>query len=177
MDLAQWANVGELLGGIGVIISLLYLAYQIRGSSRAQKAESYARALERLSSVQGRLAQDASFNELLNVGLMTPDQLSLNQRTQLTWLFTEMFGAFEFMYLQSEEGNLPDVIWDQWQTTMRWWLTFEGARRWWKGRPAPFSRPFTELVDSCLEEHYEMPNTEQWNNWLATGFAEPRLSD
>jgi hypothetical protein len=172
MNLEQWANIGELLGGIGVIVSLLYLAFQIRASSRAQRSEAYARSLERLANIQSRLAQDPEFNKLLNVGLAKPEELEMHERTQFTWLCTELFGAFEFMYLQNLDGDLPDVVWDEWSNTIKWWLSFDGVRRWWVGKPTAFSEPFNQLIEGCLRDGVVAQGSAAWNNWLRTGFPE-----
>jgi hypothetical protein len=42
-------NIGELLGGIGVVVTLLYLAGQIRQDSRSLKASSGQSVLQALS--------------------------------------------------------------------------------------------------------------------------------
>ena len=60
MDLEQFAYAGEFLGGIGVIVSLVYLASQIRGSTRSQRAENYGRSLEQLANMQARFATETN---------------------------------------------------------------------------------------------------------------------
>ncbi len=38
MDLTQLANLGEFVGGIAVVVTLVDLAVQVRGSTREQRA-------------------------------------------------------------------------------------------------------------------------------------------
>ena len=37
MDLTQLANLGEFIGGVAVLVTLIYLAAQVRQSTRAQE--------------------------------------------------------------------------------------------------------------------------------------------
>ena len=40
MDLQDWGSIGEMVGGVAVIVTLGYLAVQIRQSTRATIAQS-----------------------------------------------------------------------------------------------------------------------------------------
>ncbi len=46
MTIQDLANLGETIGGFGVVISLLYLAVQIRQNTRAVRSSSYHQAAE-----------------------------------------------------------------------------------------------------------------------------------
>ena len=41
MELAELANFGELLGGIGVIASVIYLAFEVRSNTQAAHNTAY----------------------------------------------------------------------------------------------------------------------------------------
>jgi len=52
MNLESLANFGEFIGGIGVILSLIYVAFQIRQNTVSRRTETYARTVERFSGLQ-----------------------------------------------------------------------------------------------------------------------------
>jgi uncharacterized membrane protein len=52
MDLQYLANLGELVGAVVVVLSLIYLAVQVRQNTQAQRTENYSRALDRLAAIQ-----------------------------------------------------------------------------------------------------------------------------
>lgn len=166
MDLQTLANLGEFLGGVGVFISLLYLALQIRGSNASQRSETYARSLERLSAMQQRMAEDRDFTKLYNEGLFDPAQLTITQRTQFTWVLTELFGTLEFMYLQAQEGSISRELWQRWRETLKWWLTFPGIKAWWAGKPTPFTPSFARLVEQCMQEGYQPEREGAWEAYI-----------
>jgi hypothetical protein len=171
MDLEQFANAGEFLGGIGVIVSLVYLASQIRGSTRSQRAENYGRSLEQLANMQARFATDDAFADLYNRGLMRPAELSVGERMKFTWACTEMFGYFEFMHHQHLQGDMPEEIHHRWLETMKMWLTYPGVQTWWHGKPSPFSTSFSAAVEDCIAAGYQPERPGAWEQWLRAGTA------
>jgi len=172
MDIDQLASIGELLGGIGVILSLLYLAFQLRDQSRGLRSESYGRSLDRLARMQERLAADDDFSKTFNKGLADPEGLSVGERIRFTWSCTEMFGDFEYMQHQHMQGVMPEVIWLRWHETIKFWLTFPGTRAWWYGKPSPFSTNFSLFVEDCIRDGYQPERPGAWQNWMLNGTVE-----
>jgi hypothetical protein len=166
MELQTLANVGEFLGGLGVIVSLIYLAVQIRGNTSSQQSETYARSLERMAYMQEFMAKDHALTKMFNEGLIDPSQLTLTQKIQFAWVLTEMFGNLEFMFFQSEQRNIPAELWDRWEETMKWWLTFPGVVAWWKGKPTPFTPAFMSCVEECIVQGYQPESPGAWESFI-----------
>ena len=40
MDLSQLANLGEFIGGLAVLVTLVYLAFQVRQGTKAERADA-----------------------------------------------------------------------------------------------------------------------------------------
>ena len=172
MDIDRLASIGELLGGIGVILSLLYLAFQLRDQSRGLRSESYGRSLDRLARMQERLAEDDDFSKIFNKSLADPEGLSVGERIRFTWSCTEMFGGFEYMQHQHMQGDMPELIWLRWHETIKFWLTFPGTRAWWYGKPSPFSTEFSLFVEDCIRDGYQPERPGAWQNWMLNGTVE-----
>jgi hypothetical protein len=117
--------------------------------------------------MQARLSTNAELVRIFNAGLLDPLALHRDERVQFTWCLYEMFGSFEFMYLQSREGALRDDVWTRWEDTMTWWLQWPGVRQWWRSQPTPFSASFAAFVESRIAA--PAPPTERarrWNEFL-----------
>src|SRR5262245_47740870 len=102
VNLDTLAKLGEFVSGVVVMISLVYLAYQVRQNTRSLRTENYARVLERMSTVQSRLSIDPELNRIVIYGAQDPSKLSRMERIRFTWALYEMFGAGEFMFHQSD---------------------------------------------------------------------------
>ena len=103
--------IGEIVGATAVVLSLIYLAVQIRHGTRATEA----------ASVQEAVALDLEF--LLTVGsdpvtaqlwatyLAAPDELPEDQRLQGAFLMASVARRLEANYLQNQLGTLSDQGW------------------------------------------------------------------
>ena len=65
-SLQALASLAEILSGVAVVISLVYLATQVRQSTRAHQTESYARALDRLATFQASLSHDGEWSRVFS---------------------------------------------------------------------------------------------------------------
>jgi len=173
VDLQTLADLGEFLGGLGVIISIVYLAIQIRGNTSSVRSDNYARSLERMGSMQEFLARDQAFTKIFNRGLVDPRSLSVTERTQFIWVITELLGNLEFMCFQAQEGNISRELWSRWEEALRWWLTFPGVRACWETRPTPFTPTFTRCVERCLVSGYRSERQDAWERFVAGMPEEP----
>jgi len=174
LNLESLANLGDFISAIVVVVSLVYLAYQVRQNTESLRTENYARALERVANMQARLSADAVFSELIARGAADPAHLTAGERVQFTWTFYEMFGAFEFMFHQTTTNALPTEVWQRWSETLSWWLSLPGVKAWWISRPAPFSASFTSYVDGKLQQGLaDADASRRWGAFLRTGSPPP----
>ena len=168
MALQDLANLGELVSSIAVILSLVYLAIQVRQNTASIRTENYARALERISTMQSLLFEDGKLARLQSQGVLNPSVLTPEERLQLTWWLMEAFGAFEFMFHQARSGTLPDEVWTRWSATSAWWVSFPGVQAWWQAKPTPFSRSFTSYVDALIRDSKpDAESARRFNEFLA----------
>lgn len=168
MSLDTLAQIGEFVGGVFVVVSLIYLAHQVRQTNRFQRSENYARVLERMSTLQGRLAADADLSHIATVGAEDPYRLSRAERVRFAWALYELFGAGEFMFHQAQARALPPAVWARWDATIRWWLSHPGMRLWWAAKPAPLSPDFEAFVERVLRTGMADPSTVgRWRDFVA----------
>jgi hypothetical protein len=168
MRLDVLAQLGEFVGGFFVVISLVYLAYQVRQNTRSLRAENYARILTRMSELQSRLALDAGLNHVRTVGAEDPARLSRADRVRFSWALYELIGTAEFMFHQFREKTLPDAVWVRWEATLGWWLSHPGMRAWWRARPSPFSSDFEAFAEDLIrDDRFDKAAVDRWRAFVA----------
>ena len=169
MTLETMAQLGEFVGGFGVIISFVYLAVQLRANTKSLRADMTARILDRLVAQQHTYAFDAEASKFFNRAINEPARLTMDERSQFAWLMTEFLGGFEFLMQQYQAGNVDEETWLRWSSTLDWWLTFPGVRTFWKGRPTPYRESFTNHIEDRLIHGKGDFNNDNWKNYLLTG--------
>jgi hypothetical protein len=71
---------------------------------RAHQTENYARALDRVATMQALLSHDGEWSRVFSRGVIDPSSLTPAHGTQLTCSLYEAFGAFEFMFYASKNA-------------------------------------------------------------------------
>ena len=172
MTLESLASLGEIVGAIAVVVSLIYLAVQVRQSTRAQLFENSSRVLDRTAAMQAALSRDPAMAVLFSKGVTDPSKLTPQEWIQFTWALYEFFGALEFMFLAAKERSIPDEIWQRWSAATAWWMSFPGVREWWTVRPIPFADSFSAYVESLIEDNpTDEETTRRYQEFLAHGKA------
>lgn len=169
-DLQYLANLGEVVGAVVVVLSLIYLAIQVRQNTQAQRTENYARALDRIAAMQSLLSQDGETSLMFSKAVLDVSKLTPQERLRFTWWMYEAFGAFEFMFHVSRTDSIPDEVWRRWSSGVAWWLSFPGVQAWWRARPVPFTDSFTVFVESLLGNNPTDPvMVKRYQEFIAEG--------
>ena len=175
LDLQSLANLGEVIGAVAVVASLLYLARQVRHSLKAQRTENCARALERVSAFQAVLSQDSDLARIFATGVADTSKLTGLEKIRFAWLLYEPFGSFEFMYHTYKTDEIPEEVWKRWSQTAAWWLSYPGVQPWWTNRPVRFTESFTLFVESTIRKNpTDMEASQRWQQFIASGVEEPQ---
>ncbi len=169
MDLQSLANLGEVVGAVAVVASLLYLAVQVRQSTKAQQTENYARAVDRISSMQATLSQDSEVSRIFATGVEDASNLTALEKIRFTWFLYEMFDAFEFMFHTYRSGEMPEEVWQRWALTVAFWMNFPGVLTWWENRPVDLTESFTLHVKSIIQDNpTNIEASQRWQQFVSS---------
>ena len=139
--------IGEVLGAAAVVVTLGYLAVQIRQNSQAVK-NSAAQAL--LSEANGSLriaASDPGTARAVILGQTLFDELSEGERAQfITWMFSWM-RTIEQAYFQYLQGYIDEEIWEGHMAHHRQLINAPAIEVWWSHRRCFFSQKFQKYMD------------------------------
>lgn len=175
LTLQALGSLGEFVGGVVVMLSIIYLARQVHQNTDSLRTENYTRALDRLAAIQSRFGGDPMLINIFGRGVLSTAQLTPEERIRFTWAFYEMFGAFEFMFHQVQRRALPEEVWARWSAALAWWLSFPGVRSWWESKPTPFTESFSSLVDAYIAENpYDRQAAKRWQEFLQQKVAAPQ---
>ncbi len=150
MSLEDLGSIGEFLGGLAVLVSLVYLALQIRQNTTSVRAAASASVAESLSRVTEILSVEPELGRIWTQGLADYDSLDSDARARFTNIFLTYMRRLENAFYQQSRGFLDP---DHWQTTERRTTSImsrPGATRWWSESKSRFSDRFVDFVDSHI---------------------------
>src|SRR5215471_2832230 len=91
MSLNDLANLGQIIGAIAVVVSLVYVALQIRQNTNAVRAATSQSVHEHFANWYNSLARDASLSKIVIDGLRNYGSLSETDKVRFVatlWRFS-----------------------------------------------------------------------------------------
>ena len=87
------AAISELVGAVGVIASLVYLAIQIGRSARSTNTAAFQDSVRWSQDLGSAVAQDGELAHLLVAGSQNYEELSADDRLRFHSFWTSMFSG------------------------------------------------------------------------------------
>jgi hypothetical protein len=143
---------GEVLGAMGVIVTLGYLAAQIRQSSKATRSSTR----QAVSTAQVELGLQVAGNPDLRAafGRWNGGQPPANPDEELCGhiLRRAILRALENQFHQHRDGTFDESVWAGYLESMRRSFAVPGAGQFWEENRALYSAEFASFVESQLLE-------------------------
>ena len=152
MTLSDLAELGSFISGIAVLVSLVYLASQVRQSAHATRSQIHQNILTGWLGVGTLVTQNAN---AFAAGIASTDQSfsAMSDADKLTYMATIFFyfKHFENSYLQYREGLVRPEDWAAWTNQMFMYWRMPGVQHWWKIRRETFSPAFVSFIETSPE--------------------------
>jgi hypothetical protein len=140
--------IGEIVGAIAVVVTIGYLAVQIRQNTRSVRAGAFQQYRQQSAEVSRLLAAPDMASVYLT-GLNSPDQLTEEERVRFAALMVFAFNSEENFFLLRKLGLLDEMFWAGGRTAyLRWLLRHDGAAKWWMRNREMMSPAFCEYVEA-----------------------------
>ncbi len=153
MDITTLAAWGEFLGGIAVVVSLVYLASQIRQNSRLLTASAAATTASFGSATTTLTAQDPELARIWWDGLTDREALSEPDRRRFDPLISLMINGFQQQFRLTRKGVLDLEVLADMEQGMRWVVQQPGYRQWWKQWAGKsYSGDFRNYIGGLIRE-------------------------
>jgi len=143
--------LGELMGAVGVIISLLYVASQLRHYRVAMKTASSIDGAASFRSVTAPVMASPQLTGTMLRGLEDPASLDDDERA---WLVNIVFNAlrvYETIHFQYESGTVDKDLFRGYSLHLRTYLDAPLVLQYWERRRHFFSSRFQKFVDGLLQ--------------------------
>lgn len=150
----NWEAIGaiaELVGALGVIASLFYLASQIRRNSESVEA---ATALSISEATQQRLLVPAQSPELAGaiVRAFNGGVLSDAEQEQVRFFTRASLRGIENSFIQFKRGMISSEVFAGYQALLETNVRLGVVSDWWSRERQTFEPEFQKLVDQALDK-------------------------
>ena len=150
--LQDLGNLGEFVGALGVVISLIYLARQMRQNTTSARAASFNSMTENSIRLLEGIFPDTEFAEFLHRAQSDQSELTPAELIQWDSYMTAVFRHFGNLVYQYRVGSLDQQMWEAYQRSLKEHLRTPAWRIWYEGNSHVFSTSLTQQVDQAVRE-------------------------
>ncbi len=143
--------IGEIVGAAGVIVTLGYLAVQIRQNTQSVRASAFQEAIRDATQSIDQLGRDADLTRIWFAGMRDFEALAREEQQRFAVYCTSMFRRYEIIIYQARRGSLDPESWEGIREHLKWAVSHPGTVAWWKRARNLFNRQLREFVEQELQ--------------------------
>ena len=150
MTLEDLGNLGEFVAGLAVVVSLVYLAIQIRQNTSAVRNSAYHEAIRDQAAGMDQLNSDAGLNRIWYEGLRDFGALSQDEQRRFATYATSVLRRYENLLYQTHHGAIDPHAWVGVAEQLKFAFAQRGMVVWWRRAKNLFSPELVEFVEKDL---------------------------
>jgi len=166
MVLDQLGSIGSIISGIAVVVSLIYLAIQIRRNTEAERTSTYQSIVSDFGTMNNNLAGNPELSHMFVEALENYHEFNDEDKARISQMFFQIFRMFENMFYQQKKGYLDQDLWVGWKRLMLTYFARPGFQTWWEHRRVVYAKPFvnfleTEKLDINVKSYKDITNLKK----------------
>ena len=123
--------IGEIIGALGVIASLLYLAVQIKARTVSSKVEAKLTTTGFMTEFNSNFINEPELYEIWTRAHKGTEDFTEQEFARFTNLNFNAVWLFSAAHYQKRIGTLGTGEWFELQAMMQYYLSNKGVREWW----------------------------------------------
>lgn len=143
--ISAWA---QLVAAVGVVVSLFYLAIQVRQNTRSMRAIVVDSLAKSLAEISRMLAGDLELARAFSAAVDDWHGATDDERTRALFVFQALFKLLENAWFQKRQGTLDPEQWEGWDAIIRVYYHRPGVKAWWPMRRAAFAIGFRDYIEN-----------------------------
>lgn len=138
--------VSQMIGSIAVVVSVLYLAFQLRSSTKVAKVAAQDAAASALRDVTKPFMENAELGRLWRAGLEDLSKLSGDDQARFFHATHQFLKALETIHFHYTYGLLDAQLWHGWRELLRHYVASPGIAHYLEIRGDVFSERFRTFL-------------------------------
>ena len=174
MTIQELGSIGELVGAIATIATLIYLAVQIRHNTKLSRVSSLQATLDggRNHTIQPVVA-NPEVAKIFASGMTSFEGLDSEDQVRFTWFLLEAILQMQNVMQLHDQGILDEVEYEAWLAYTAAIIVTPGGSVAWPQASAIVSPVIRDVLNNYLAMHPEQPSllelmpimdTQRWGN-------------
>jgi hypothetical protein len=150
VTLQDLGSIGDFVGGVAVIITLLYLANQIRHNTNSVLGSIESEGNRGSSDFPQSPAQNPGLARIWRLGHSDAEKLTADEGTQFVMLMGAAFYRLAGSFRQYGRGLLSEDSWEPYERLISRYLGSPAVLEWGSRGDVPFAQFFIDYVNARI---------------------------
>lgn len=151
MSLQDWAAFAEIVGAIAVVLTLLYLAIQVRQNTKAIQSTNAMTVHTNIQDLAKGPTDDRELGDIILRALDGSKELKPEEKLAAYAWFFIMLKTGELAHIQYRNGELDEQYWEASLVFFRAYWQTPGFKLYWADRKGAFTPSFRSAVEEWLD--------------------------
>ncbi len=174
MSIQDWAAISQIVGAIAVIVTLIYLAAQIRQNTRQIRSEGHARITDSYNDILSQLLTDDELFKTVVRGSLDWESLTAFEQAKCHFFLHQHLTHLRMAYQLHANSSIDDDVYRSVENIHIRFLANRGVKTWWETIGVSLAESeLRGLVNRKLKEleGQGQATTEDWEffnpkNWI-----------
>ena len=111
----EWATIAEVISAIAVVLTIGFLAFEMRANTNAIHEQTYQALTEQLNDYRAQLIDFDRFDAEAKLDKDGWDSLSYEEKQRIRLPSLNLFGIYESAYFANEREVIGDREWERFE--------------------------------------------------------------
>ncbi len=151
MNLEQAAFIAEVIGGLGVILSLAYLATEVRRSTKQAQQDSMTMLTSKRTEIMYQVTDNPDL-ALIVWRCLAGSRVAPHEWARYSLYLSTTMITIEMGFRKIWAKEVDEVTAKTWREGADFWFKFPGMRTWWRAGQIGFSDQFRAYIEERFNE-------------------------
>ena len=151
-SLEDWAHLAEIIGGVAIILSLIFVGLQLSENAKQVRSETAHNVTAGLQSWYNGLGVSAQASANWRKGMSEPQNLTKDEAVQFLMAVHSVMLIYQTMYFLGTEGTLDEEMHTAMSSAMKAAVPAPGFSWYWNQRSEYFTEEFQVFVAQLRTE-------------------------
>lgn len=156
MKLKNWASLAEIVGGLAVVVSLVYVGIQVNDGAGAARSAAANDVNVALQEWYMQVGSDQQTSALMYRGLVSEQALPDEEEFQYLMMTHGFFLGVQNSYLLAQEGTIDEELRNSLRNAITGIRNLPGMGRYWRQRRSYLHSGFAEWVEQIIAENSDI---------------------
>jgi hypothetical protein len=153
VTLNELGNLGEFISGLAVVVTLVYLAIQIRHNTRVVRSSMHQNMIESTLRIAESVSDTNDVGRIVLHADQDYDELTEVERIRFDAYAERVFNNFESVFYSYRNSMIEEDLWESWESSYLADISRASMRRYWNEERPQHLRDFMDFIDQFYRAH------------------------